>query len=245
MVISRSDPQRTLRDAEQPAGGVSTFADHRSSIRTGAIGPVGVPLAARDVLRSLAEIVVPAQGTWLAVGRLDPLAESTPFRLVCVELFHIDSELAPALGHTMLADFPFYAEDCRGPATADATEQAPYRAPGCDLSRMRFTLTLGQDARHLMRLAARTAHALTVPLAVGDRVLGAMTLGAPAGPHPDRDVLADVALRFARAMEHSVGPGPQAARQLRTVGEGAIAFREANNRAHATRRGGDPNVRPS
>jgi hypothetical protein len=170
----------------------------------------GASLEPRDVLQALGEIVVPALGIWLAVGFSSPIAESAfgipakgdPSRLVLVEFFHSGPELGPAL-RTVLSEFPFAPEDMHGPEPVDAAGRAQVPAQVCDLSRMRFTVALGQDAGSLVRLSAHTAHALTVHLAVADRVIGAMTIGAPAGPRPEWAVLSDLGRCATTALEHA------------------------------------------
>jgi hypothetical protein len=235
----RADQQSPLCLTTAPAraSGSRGRADHRLPE---AVDLFGVDLGPGEVLHALGEVVVPALGIWLAVGFAGAIAESAfgiaatgdPARLVLVEFFHVDPGPAPALRHTMLSEFPSGTDGSQGPVPAAANGHEQDRTQVYDRAGLRLTLAPGQDARHLLKVAARTVYALTVPLAAGDRVLGAMTIGAPAGPLPQRAALADLARRAATALErafaHTRERGAGVASAQRAAGRHALVVDAAD-----------------
>lgn len=222
MVILRSDaqapprpvtgpvPARRSPGGVAPGGGVRAPVDKRAAIGSAIVDLLGAGREPREVLGALGEIVVPALGTWLAVGLADP--RSAPgfgitakgglsSRPLCVELFHAHPEHSAAVRRTTLPELPSDPGDFLGAAPGQRSGAGRPRGRCCDLSRIRFTLALDQGGGDLVRLAATTAHVVTVPLVVEDRLLGLMTLGAPRGPHPEREVLAGIARHAAAALE--------------------------------------------
>ena len=183
-------------------------ANQRLALLADATTRLSASLEPQQVLDTLADIVVPALGAWLALAMPEDAAatllpiEATgdPRRLHVVHVGHGDATKAPALD-ALLRGLPLTLDDPHGPGAVMRTrepEWVPVVAP-------EVVETFAPDEAVLDQLLElEVGAALTVPLLSRGRCLGALTVAEPVAGPVDRALLADLAARAAVALDNAL-----------------------------------------
>ena len=156
-----------------------------------------------ETLTNLARVCVPRLGDWCAIDVLEPSENGAPV-LRRVALVHEDATKV-ALAEEYRVRYPANLEDASASVTARALQGEAILLPNVTDESLAATLRDSEQLALLHRLGL--ASAMVVPLAIGDRVLGTLTLCASeAGTrYEDADLrlAQDVASRAATAVEHA------------------------------------------
>ena len=211
---AQEERERAYREREQAvvdrerAYAAAEAANQRLALLADATTRLSASLEPGQVLETLAEIVVPALGAWLALTMPEEAATTLlpveptgdPRRLHVVHVAHGDAARARALA-ALLRALPLTVDDPHGPGAVVRTRQQEW-VPVVSAS---VVATLTSDAdlgEQLTDLGVGAA--LTVPLLSRGRCLGALTVAEPAAGPVDRALLADIAARAAVALDNAL-----------------------------------------
>ena len=206
--------ERAYREREQAviererAYAEAEAANQRLALLADATTRLSASLEPQQVLETLADIVVPALGAWLAVAMPEDAAatllpvEATgdARRLHVVHVAHGDPARAPSLT-ALLRGLPLTMDDPHGVGAVVRTrepEWMPVVSPEVIESFAFDSQVLAQ--LHELGVGA----ALTVPLLSRGRCLGALTVTEPVAGPVDRALLADLAARAAVALDNAL-----------------------------------------
>lgn len=206
--------ERAYADREQAvvererAYGAAEAANHRLALLADASTRLAASLEPGQVLERLSELVLPALGEWVIVAlTADTTAllrgqdvAADPARVHVVHVAHAHAEQRATLARVAEA----LRLSARDPVGVGAVVRSgrPEWLPEVPEQAL---VGLVPDAETLAGLrAVDPSSALTVPLANRGRVLGAMTVGAPAGGPVDRALLTDLAGRAAVALDNAL-----------------------------------------
>jgi PAS domain S-box-containing protein len=206
--------ERAYREREQAvvererAYASAEAANQRLTLLADATTRLSASLEPQQVLDTLADIVVPALGAWIAVAMPEDAAatllpvEATgdTSRVHVVHVAHGDATRAAALS-TLLRGLPLTVDDPHGAGAVVRTrepEWMPEVTPEVIETFARDETVLGE----LLELGVGAA--LTVPLLSRGRCLGALTVAEPIAGPVDRALLADLAARAAVALDNAL-----------------------------------------
>lgn len=175
---------------------------------------LGASLDAGDVLAALAKLIVPDLGEWLVVAlrgdvagpAFGPARRGDPSRVVVVEVVHSDPDREAPL-RAALESLSLTTADAHGVGPVIATGQVQY-LPDVRAANLRFARA-SPDTVHALVDQVGVQSALTVPLTSRGRVLGAMTVAAPAEAELERELIADLGRRAGVAMDNAVAYGTE------------------------------------
>lgn len=192
-IVEREQAYRAVADA---AGRLALLADATTRL--------SASLEPRQVLQALADTVVPALGTWMAVvmptdltGSLRPEgAGDGGLRVVLAR--HAQAGRSSELA-ALLEVLPLHVEDESGPGLVLRTGGAHWIEAPATLSGL---LPCQADRDRLEGLVSGPL--LTVPLSSRGRRLATMTVLAPPTGQLDRELLGDLAGRAAVALENAL-----------------------------------------
>ena len=183
-------------------------ANQRLALLADATTRLSASLEPRQVLETLAGIVVPTLGAWLAVAMPEEAAANLlpvevtgdPQRLHVVHVAHGDATREPAV-RALLEGLPLSIDDPHGPGAVMRTRR-PEWVP---VVSREVVETFAPDTQVLDELLALgVGAALTVPLLSRGRCLGALTVAEPVAGPVDRALLGDLAARAAVALDNAL-----------------------------------------
>jgi PAS domain S-box-containing protein len=205
--------ERAYRDREQAvvererAYAAAEAANHRMTLLADASTQLSASLEPEQVLSTLADIVVPELGAWLAVAVAGEAAgpllgeaaqDSRTVRIVHVA--HSDPDRQPALA-SLLSRMTLSTDDPVGVGAVIATGEPEWlpRVTEDALQNFGWDEPTLAAAREL-----RVGAALSVPLVSRGRRLGAITVAEPPVGEVDRALLVDLAGRAAVALDNAL-----------------------------------------
>jgi GAF domain-containing protein len=183
-------------------------ANTRLALLADATTRLSASLEPRQVLETLADIIVPSFGAWLAVAMPaedaaplvggEPPAESD--RLEVVHVAHGDRNRSDALG-ALLRSLTLTLHDAQGPGAVIRGREPEWIPRVTDELVGSFAAEAGVHEQ-LRELSVGTA--LTLPLLSRGRCLGALTVAEPVAGPVDRALLVDLAGRAAVAFDNAL-----------------------------------------
>ncbi|GAC1444636.1 MAG: SpoIIE family protein phosphatase [Mycobacteriales bacterium] len=183
-------------------------ANERLRLLADASTRLSASLEPRAVLQTLADIVVPHFGSWVAVGLVSETAApllgaaqvGDPDRVHLVHLQHTDPR-AQALLAQVLDELPLSIHDEDGVGSVIRTGRPQWLPELPDEA----LVGIAPDAARLAGLRdLQLSAVLTVPLASRGRQLGAMSVAEPSGGAVNRTLVEDLAARAAVALDNAL-----------------------------------------
>jgi PAS domain S-box-containing protein len=183
-------------------------ANQRLRLLADASTRLSASLEPRAVLQTLADLVVPALGKYVAVALLadtaaplvgeDQVGDASRVHLVHVQHTHPEAE---SLLVDLLGGLPLSIHDDVGVGRVIRTGQPEWLPQVADEA----LVGIAPDAQRLAALRALPlGSVLTVPLASRGRRLGAMSVAEPSGAAVDRELLVDLGARAGVALDNAL-----------------------------------------
>ncbi len=183
-------------------------ANRRLALIADASTRLSESLEPRQVLERFGDLVLPGMAEWVVVALTAETAAELlrtelavdARRVLVVHVAHADPGSRRGLAH-VVETLELTTDDAYGVGAVVRTGE-PQWLPEVPDEALQALATEAVPVEELRRLALSSA--LTVPLVNRGRVLGAVTLGEPAGGQVDRSLLLDVAGRAAVALDNAL-----------------------------------------
>jgi PAS domain S-box-containing protein len=183
-------------------------ATHRLAVLADATTQLSASLEPGEVLETLAGVLLPALGRWMAIavpaeqaGALLPVAPAAdPRQVQAVFVRHGDGRQQEALDR-FLKDLPFSLDDVHGPGAVIRTGVTELLPQVTEQVVRSFSFD-EDDVSRALELQVGTA--LTVPMVSRGRRIAALTVAEPASGPLDQALLQDLAGRAAVALDNAL-----------------------------------------